>query len=101
MKTMASRTRIVQIALALALAVLATMSLPMIARALAMSDRIKAMVQPALTAHLTAGHTRGCTTWATVIQDGGKSYNYSANAASKRSSGSFSPALLRAAGTSF
>lgn len=28
-----------------------------------------------LTAHLTPGHTRGCTTWTTVVQDGGKSYN--------------------------
>jgi len=28
-----------------------------------------------LTAHLTAGHTRGCTTWAMKVQDGGKSYD--------------------------
>lgn len=28
-----------------------------------------------LTAHLTAGHTRGCTTWTTRVQDGGKPYN--------------------------
>lgn len=28
-----------------------------------------------LTAHLTAGHTRGCTTWTTRVQDGGKVYN--------------------------
>ncbi len=28
-----------------------------------------------LTAHLTAGHTRGCTTWTTRAQEGGKSYN--------------------------
>jgi metallo-beta-lactamase class B len=28
-----------------------------------------------LTAHLTAGHTRGCTTWTTTVQDGGKDYN--------------------------
>lgn len=28
-----------------------------------------------LTAHLTAGHTRGCTTWTTPVQDGGKTYN--------------------------
>jgi metallo-beta-lactamase class B len=26
-------------------------------------------------AHLTPGHTRGCTTWTTVVEDGGKSYN--------------------------
>jgi metallo-beta-lactamase class B len=28
-----------------------------------------------LTAHLTPGHTRGCTTWETTVQDGGRSYN--------------------------
>jgi metallo-beta-lactamase class B len=28
-----------------------------------------------LVAHLTPGHTRGCTTWTMKIQDGGKSYN--------------------------
>jgi len=28
-----------------------------------------------LTAHLTAGHTRGCTTYTTTVQDGGKNYN--------------------------
>jgi metallo-beta-lactamase class B len=28
-----------------------------------------------LVAHLTPGHTRGCTTWTTKIQDGGKSYD--------------------------
>ncbi|MGH9257295.1 MAG: subclass B3 metallo-beta-lactamase [Vicinamibacterales bacterium] len=28
-----------------------------------------------LMAHLTPGHTRGCTTWTTTIQDGGKPYN--------------------------
>jgi metallo-beta-lactamase class B len=28
-----------------------------------------------LTAHLTPGHTRGCTTWTTTAQDGGKTYN--------------------------
>src|SRR2546428_3237660 len=28
-----------------------------------------------LVAHLTAGHTRGCTTWTTKIADGGKTYN--------------------------
>jgi metallo-beta-lactamase class B len=29
----------------------------------------------ALTAHLTSGHTRGCTTWTMVTTDGGKPYN--------------------------
>ncbi len=28
-----------------------------------------------LTAHLTAGHTKGCTTWTTKAQEDGKSYN--------------------------
>jgi len=28
-----------------------------------------------LTAHLTPGHTRGCTTWTTSVQDGGRNYN--------------------------
>ena len=28
-----------------------------------------------LTAHLTPGHTRGCTTWTTGIADGGRTYN--------------------------
>jgi metallo-beta-lactamase class B len=28
-----------------------------------------------LVAHLTPGHTRGCTTWTTKVQDGGKTYN--------------------------
>ena len=28
-----------------------------------------------LTAHLTAGHTPGCTTWTTKVEEGGKSYN--------------------------
>jgi metallo-beta-lactamase class B len=27
-----------------------------------------------LVAHLTAGHTHGCTTWTTTVQDGGKPY---------------------------
>ncbi len=28
-----------------------------------------------LTAHLTAGHTRGCTTWTMTTEENGKSYN--------------------------
>jgi metallo-beta-lactamase class B len=28
-----------------------------------------------LVAHLTPGHTPGCTTWTTTVQDGGKTYN--------------------------
>jgi metallo-beta-lactamase class B len=29
----------------------------------------------ALTAHLTAGHTKGCTTWTMKVEDGGKTYD--------------------------
>ena len=32
-----------------------------------------------LVAHLTPGHTRGCTTWTTKVQDGGKTYNVMIN----------------------
>jgi len=28
-----------------------------------------------MTAHLTPGHTRGCTTWSTAVKDGGRSYH--------------------------
>lgn len=28
-----------------------------------------------MTAHLTPGHTRGCTTWSTTVKDGGRSYH--------------------------
>lgn len=28
-----------------------------------------------MTAHLTPGHTKGCTTWTTVVEDGGKTYD--------------------------
>ena len=28
-----------------------------------------------LTAHLTPGHTKGCTTWTTVVEDGGEKYD--------------------------
>ena len=28
-----------------------------------------------LVAHLTPGHTRGCTSWTTTVQDGGRTYN--------------------------
>ena len=28
-----------------------------------------------LVAHLTPGHTRGCTTWTMKVQDGGKTYD--------------------------
>jgi metallo-beta-lactamase class B len=54
MKIVASRTSLVQFALSPALAVLATMSLPMMARAQAMSDQIKAMDQPVPPFHMIA-----------------------------------------------
>jgi len=45
-----------------------------------------------LTAHLTAGHTRGCTTWTMPVQDGGRTYNV-VFACSLRSPGTISPAV--------
>src|SRR5579864_3233101 len=41
-----------------------------------------------LVAHLTAGHTRGCTTWTTTAQEGGKTYNVVINCSLR------SPAML-------
>ncbi|HKE86079.1 MAG TPA: subclass B3 metallo-beta-lactamase [Vicinamibacterales bacterium] len=45
-----------------------------------------------LVAHLTAGHTRGCTTWTTRVQEGGRSYNV-VFACSYRSPGTVTPAI--------
>ena len=45
-----------------------------------------------LTAHLTAGHTRGCTTWTMPVQEGGRTYNV-VFACSLRSPGTISPAV--------
>src|SRR5499426_2557856 len=45
-----------------------------------------------LVAHLTAGHTRGCTTWTTKVQEGGRSYNV-VFACSYRSPGTVTPAI--------
>jgi metallo-beta-lactamase class B len=45
-----------------------------------------------LVAHLTAGHTRGCTTWTMKAQDGGKSYNV-VFACSYRAPGDVTPAI--------
>ena len=45
-----------------------------------------------LTAHLTAGHTRGCTTWTMPVQDAGRTYNV-VFACSLRSPGTISPAV--------
>jgi metallo-beta-lactamase class B len=47
-----------------------------------------------LTAHLTAGHTRGCTTWTMPVQDGGRTYNV-VFACSLRSPGTISPAVAQ------
>jgi metallo-beta-lactamase class B len=45
-----------------------------------------------LVAHLTAGHTRGCTTWTTTAQEGGRSYNV-VFACSLRAPAKISPAV--------
>jgi metallo-beta-lactamase class B len=36
-------------------------------------DRVK-LGTAIMTAHLTPGHTRGCTTWTTTVEDGGRTY---------------------------
>ena len=46
-----------------------------------------------LVAHLTAGHTPGCTTWTTVVRDGGKDYNVVFHC-SLRAQGNLTPALI-------
>jgi metallo-beta-lactamase class B len=46
-----------------------------------------------LVAHLTAGHTRGCTTWTTTVQDGGRSYNVVFHC-SLRAPGMLTPAIV-------
>jgi metallo-beta-lactamase class B len=43
-----------------------------------------------LTAHLTPGHTRGCTTWTMPVQEGGRTYNV-VFACSLRAPGQISP----------
>lgn len=45
-----------------------------------------------LTAHLTPGHTRGCTTWTMPVEDGGRTYNV-VFACSLRAPGTISPAV--------
>jgi len=47
-----------------------------------------------LVAHLTAGHTRGCTTWTMAAQEGGRSYNV-VFACSLRAPGTVTPAIER------
>jgi metallo-beta-lactamase class B len=46
-----------------------------------------------LVAHLTPGHTRGCTTWTTKVQDGKKTYNVVINC-SLRPPAMLTPALI-------
>jgi metallo-beta-lactamase class B len=46
-----------------------------------------------LVAHLTAGHTPGCTTWTMNVQDGGKTYNV-VFGGSLRSPGTLTPAIV-------
>jgi metallo-beta-lactamase class B len=46
-----------------------------------------------LVAHLTPGHTRGCTTWTTKAQEGGKTYNVVINC-SLRSPAVLTPAII-------
>jgi metallo-beta-lactamase class B len=46
-----------------------------------------------LVAHLTPGHTRGCTTWTTKTREGGKTYNVVINC-SLRPVGTLSPAIV-------
>jgi metallo-beta-lactamase class B len=45
-----------------------------------------------LVAHLTAGHTRGCTTWTTSVQEGGRNYNVVFHC-SLRAPGMITPAI--------
>jgi metallo-beta-lactamase class B len=47
-----------------------------------------------LVAHLTAGHTRGCTTWTMAAQEGGRNYNV-VFACSLRAPGNVTPAVER------
>ena len=53
-----------------------------------------------LVAHLTAGHTRGCTTWTLQAQEGGKTYNVLIMC-SLRASGVLTPAVIAEFNRSF
>jgi metallo-beta-lactamase class B len=46
-----------------------------------------------LVAHLTAGHTPGCTTWTTKVRDGGKNYDVVFHC-SLRAQGNLTPAIV-------
>jgi metallo-beta-lactamase class B len=53
-----------------------------------------------LVAHLTPGHTRGCTTWTTQVQEGGRTYNVLINC-SLRAPGTLTPAVVAEFNRSF
>ena len=53
-----------------------------------------------LVAHLTPGHTHGCTTWTTTVQEGGKSYNV-VFSCSLRSPATLTPELVEEMTLSF
>jgi len=53
-----------------------------------------------LVAHLTPGHTRGCTTWTTTVQDGGKTYDVVINC-SLRPPNVLTPAITQEFNRSF
>jgi len=53
-----------------------------------------------LVAHLTAGHTRGCTTWTTRVQDAGRSYDVVIHC-SLRAPGTLAPAVVAEFNRSF
>jgi len=53
-----------------------------------------------LVAHLTAGHTRGCTTWTTRVQDGGRNYDVVIHC-SLRAPGTLTPPVVAEFNRSF
>lgn len=53
-----------------------------------------------LVAHLAAGHTRGCTTWTTAVQEGGRTYNVVVNC-SLRAPGTLTPDVVAEFNRSF
>jgi metallo-beta-lactamase class B len=53
-----------------------------------------------LVAHLTAGHTRGCTTWTTRVQDGGRNYDVVIHC-SLRAPGTLTPDIVAEFNRSF
>src|SRR5882724_6877601 len=53
-----------------------------------------------LVAHLTPGHTRGCTTWTTAVQEGGRTYNV-VFSCSLRATSPLTPAIVDEMNRSF